>query len=82
MFLKFRIKVIKGNAEVLKSDRFSVSINKRERCLKNQEMNFKWFTRDYHKIKKKLSIEEFRQLQTYFEDSLQISSYEIQELIQ
>jgi len=83
MFLKFRIRIIKGNAEVLKVDNIlDYSFNKRESCRKNQEMNFKWFVRDYHNIKKKLSIEEFRQLQKYFEDSFNIDSFEIQELIQ
>ena len=63
-FFKLRLKAITNVASILDSNPFSgpYSLNQIEKARKNREMNQGWFLRDYDKIKRKLSNDDFEKL--------------------
>ncbi len=66
-FFNFRLAAIKTSAEILNSNPFSgpYSLRKIEWARKNRKLNQGWFIRNFFKLKKKLSDEEFKKLAEY-----------------
>lgn len=61
---KIRLRAIQNSSIIINSNPFSgqFSLKQIEQARKNRKLNQGWFVRNYYKLKKKLSNEEFEQL--------------------